>query len=51
MQDGESVQIIFIRHGESDYNDKAAKLREKLGIGATWEEYKANPEFMEFKYS
>lgn len=46
-----SQKIYLVRHGESQYNDQAEQLRSRLGIGATWEEYKANPEFMSFKYS
>ena len=41
--DSEQTEITFIRHGESQYNYKAQILREKLGIGPTWEEYKSNP--------
>ena len=49
--EGDHVELVMIRHAESEYNLKAELLRKELNLGTTWEQQKSSPQFMEFKYS
>ena len=35
--EGDHVELVMIRHAESEYNLKAELLRKELNLGTTWE--------------